>query len=156
MPRWRKGEDVIDGLLDKQHLQRVTADPATAEALIVMSHHHVQSASRICDSDPEGAFSLAYDAARKAATALLAQQGLRPTTLGGHLAVVEAIRAQFPGMGGLTSLDRLRRRRNQGEYPDPAGYDSITAQEASDAVIVAETTISAARRLLEVPQLGVF
>jgi HEPN domain len=156
MPRWRKGEDVIDSLLDKQHLQRVTADPATAEALIVMSDHHVRSASKLCDSDPEGAFSLAYDAARKAATALLAHQGLRPTTAGGHLAVVEATSAQFPGVGGLRSLDRLRRRRNQSEYPDPTGYDPMTTQEAADAVIVAETTISAARRLLGVAQLGVF
>ena len=156
MPRWRKGENVIDTLLDKRHLQRVTADPATVEALITMSEHHAQSASTLCDNDPEGAFSLAYDAARKAATALLAHQGLRPTTAGGHLAVVEAISAQFPGVGGLKSLDRLRRRRNQGEYPDPAGYDPIIAQEAADAVTAAETTIGSARRLLEAPQLGVF
>jgi hypothetical protein len=156
MPRWRKGEETIARLLDKQHLQKVTADSATAEALVTMADHHVQSATVLCDSDPEGAFSLAYDAARKAATALLAHQGLRPTTAGGHIAVVEATSAQFPGVGGLKSIDRLRRRRNQGEYPDPAGYDPITAQEATDAVATAGTTIDAVRRLLAAPQLGVF
>jgi hypothetical protein len=156
MPRWRRGEDVIDALLDKRHLQRVTADPGTAGALLTMSVHHAQSARTLGASDPEGAFSLAYDAARKAATALLAHQGLRPTTNGGHIVVVEAIRAQFPGVGGLKSLDRLRRRRNQGEYPDPNGYDPITPEEAAEAVTVAEATIDAARRLLEAPQLGVF
>jgi len=134
----------------------VTADPATAEALVAMSDNHAQSAGQLYDSDPEGAFSLAYDAAREAATALLAHQGLRPTTAGGHLAVVEATRAQFPGVSGLKALDRLRRRRNQGEYPDPAGYDPITAKEAADALSIAEATISAARRILEAPQLGVF
>jgi phage tail tape-measure protein len=36
---------------------------------------------------------LAYDAARQACVALLAQQGLRPTTAGGHYAVEEIIRA---------------------------------------------------------------
>jgi hypothetical protein len=74
---------------------------------------------------------------RKASTALLAHQGLRPTTTGGHLAVVEIMRAQFPGVPGLTSLDRLRRRRNQAEYPDPTGYDPIAAEEASEAIQVA-------------------
>ena len=36
-----------------------------------------------------------WAAARQACVALLAQQGLRPTTAGGHYAVEEAIRAQF-------------------------------------------------------------
>jgi len=36
------------------------------------------------DADPDSAFTLAYDAARSACTALLAQQGLRATTRGGH------------------------------------------------------------------------
>jgi hypothetical protein len=156
MPRWRKGEETITRLLDKQHLQRVIADQATAQALVTMAEHHAQSAATLCESDPEGAFTLAYDAARKAATALLAHQGLRPTTAGGHLAVVDATNAQFPGVAGLRSLDRLRRRRNQGEYPDPAGYDPITAEEATDAVAIARTTIDATRRLLDASQLGVF
>lgn len=77
----------------------------------------------------------------------MTHQGLRPTTEGGHIAVVEATNAQFPGVGGLKSIDRLRRRRNQGEYPDPAGYDPITAEETADAVATARTTIDAARRL---------
>ncbi len=116
----------------------------------------MQSAATLADSDPEAAFSLAYDAARKAATALLAHQGLRPTTAGGHLAVVDAINAQFPGVAGLKSLDRLRRRRNQAEYPDLAGYDPITPAEATEALDAASATISAARRLLDAPQLGIF
>jgi hypothetical protein len=33
-----------------------------------------------------------------------------------HIGVVEAINAQFPGVDGLRSIDRLRRRRNQAEY----------------------------------------
>lgn len=86
----------------------------------------------------------------------MAHQGLRPTTVGGHLVVVEAINAQFPGVAGLRSLDRLRRGRNQGAYPDPAGYDSITADEVTEAVVVARATIASARRLIDAPQLGVF
>jgi uncharacterized protein (UPF0332 family) len=156
MPRWRKGEDTINALVERGHLQQVTADTDTAETLVATSERHVQSAASLVDSDPEAAFSLAYDAARKATTALLAHQGLRPTTAGGHIAVVDAINAQFPGVAGLKSLDRLRRRRNQAEYPDPAGYDPITTDEATEALEAARATITAARRLLAASQLGVF
>ena len=59
------------------------------------------------------------------------------------------MRAQFPGVPGLTSLDRLRRRRNQAEYPDPTGYNPIAAEEASEAIQVAVDGIASAERLLE-------
>jgi hypothetical protein len=72
MPRWRKGEDTINTLLERAHLQQVTADTDIAETLVAASERHVHSAASLVDSDPEAAFSLAYDAARKAATALLA------------------------------------------------------------------------------------
>jgi uncharacterized protein (UPF0332 family) len=156
MPRWLKGQDTIHALLERGHLQQVAADSETAETLVTTSERHVQSAATLADSDPEAAFSLAYDAARKAATALLARQGLCSTTAGGHLVVVDAINAQFPGVAGLKSLDRLRRRRNQAEYPDPAGYDPITPDEATEALESTRATISAARRLLNAPQLRVF
>jgi hypothetical protein len=42
-----------------------------------------------------GGYALAYDGARKALTAILENEGLRPTTRGGHLAVFEAVRAQL-------------------------------------------------------------
>jgi hypothetical protein len=54
------------------------------------------------------------------------------------------------------TLDRLRRRRNQAEYPDPAGYDSIMTEEAEEAIQVAATCIASAERLLELRELGVF
>jgi HEPN domain-containing protein len=124
--------------------------------LLASAKRHVESARLTADGDPEAAYSLAYDAARKAATALLAHQGLRPTTAGGHLAVVETMRAQFPGVPGLTSLDRLRKRRNQAEYPSPAGYGPITEEEADEAIEVAVACVTSAERLLELEQLGVF
>ncbi len=42
--------------------------------------------------------------------------------------------AQFPGVAGLKSIDRLRRRRNQAEYPDPSSYDPVTSEESEDAL----------------------
>lgn len=137
-------------------LERLVADSETTDALFAMSDRHIASAAGLCETDPEGALCLAYDAARKAATALLAHQGLRPTTRGGHIAVVDAANAQFPGVPGLKSLDRLRRRRNQGEYPDPASYDPITIDDSRDAVEVATLALASARKLLAVADVGVF
>jgi hypothetical protein len=64
---------------------------------------------------------LLYDAARKALVAILENQGLRPTSRGGHIAVLEAVSAQLdPPMGKvLRPFDRLRRLRNTAEYPHP-------------------------------------
>jgi HEPN domain-containing protein len=137
-------------------LQRVVADSDTVASLITSARRHLGSARMTAESDPEAAYTLAYDAARKTATALLAHQGLRPTNAGGHLAVVDVMRVQFPGVPGLVSLDRLRRRRNQAEYPDPTGYDPITAEEANEAIQVAGTCIESAERLLELDELGIF
>jgi len=60
-----------------------------------------------------------YDAGRKALWAILANQGLRPTTQGGHLAVYHAVKAQLdPPMGQqLRPFDRMRRQRHDAEYP---------------------------------------
>lgn len=156
MARWGKGEATVTQLIEDRHLQRVATDSDTAAALITSAQRHVASARLTADGDPEASYTLAYDAARKSATALLAHQGLRPTTAGGHLAVVEAMRAQFPGVPGLTFIDRLRRRRNQAEYPNPTGYDPITAEEANEAILVAVACVASSERLLELEQLGVF
>jgi HEPN domain-containing protein len=147
---------VVDRLLEARHLQRVPADPATVESLIASARRHIVTASKSTADDPEGAFVLAYDSARKTATALLAHQGLRPTTAGGHIAVVETVNAQFPNVPGLKSIDRLRRRRNQAEYPEPSSYDPISEDEAEEAVAVARECVEAVARLLAAPQLGVY
>ena len=156
MPRWNKGSEVVERLLDARQLQSVPADTANVEGLIESARRHVATGRTATTNDPEGSFALAYDAARKAASALLAHQGLRATTAGGHIVIVEAMNAQFPGVAGLKSIDRLRRRRNQAEYPDPSNYDPVTTEESEDALTVATDCIEAATRLIAAPQLGVF
>lgn len=132
MPPWKQGSDVVERLLDQRHLQRVPADTSTSHSMLDASDRHVGSAEMTAEGDAEGAFALTYDAARKAAAALLAHQGLRATTAGGHIAVIEAIEAQFPDVPGLRSLNRLRRRRNQAEYAEPSSYDPISVGEVTE------------------------
>jgi hypothetical protein len=132
--RWGRGRDVVDDLLKRDELQRVTADENAAARMIQAAHTHLTSATKIRDSDPEMAMAVAYDAARKALAALLETQGLRSTSRGGHIALREAVLAQFGGLPGaqaLRAFDRLRRRRNTVEYLETE-IDIDEAAEAHD------------------------
>jgi hypothetical protein len=126
--RWEQGRSVIDALLTTRDLERVAASAEHAAELIGQARKHMASAQRIADDDPAGAFQLLYDAARKALCAILENQGLRPTSRGGHIAVLDAVSAQLdPPMGKvLRPFDRLRRRRNDAEYPrqDSSGLET--------------------------------
>ena len=151
MARWPRGEVEIERLLGLKHLQAVTGAAANGQSLLEKAHRTLGTASSITANDPDSAFVLAYDAARYAATALLAQQGLRPTTAGGHIAVESAIRAQFGD--GFRSFGFLRRRRNELEYPS-AGTTPSDIDEATDAVAQSRSIIEAADQLL--PNLSFF
>jgi hypothetical protein len=96
-------------------------------------------------SDTHSTYVLAYDAARFACNALLAQQGLRATTSGGHYAVERAVRAQFGQ--GFRAFGDLRRRRNELEYPRLPS-DTPTTEEAQEAVDDAERLIAGAAHLI--------
>ncbi|HOA03641.1 MAG TPA: hypothetical protein PKI27_15130, partial [Dermatophilaceae bacterium] len=95
-------------------LERVTPDAALAARLLADGTRHIESArSAERLSDLTGAYQLAYDALRKAAAALLAVQGLRATSRGGHIAIQDAVQAQFGGPGSpFRSFGRIRRNRN--------------------------------------------
>lgn len=153
MSRWPMGEAEIEQLISGRPpaLQQVRGGQANGEHLMEKAVRTLATATAISADDPDSAFVLAYDAARYAATALLAQQGLRPTTGGGHYAVEIALRAQFGP--GFRSFGALRRRRNELEYPRGPG-ETTTAEEALQAIDDAEGLVEAARQLL--PTLGLF
>ena len=115
------GADVVRRLLEERRLQSVPADRAAAEALLKAAARHLDSALVVADSDPDGAYTMLYDAARKSLAALLQVQGLRATSRGGHVAVQLAVEAQFPDPPPRTAFrpfGRLRTTRNRVEY-DP-------------------------------------
>ena len=118
--RWEQGRATLDAMLTgaRPYLQRVQPSREQADVLLVQASAHLQSAGILADSDPEGAYAILYDAARKSLMAVLENQGLRPTSVGGHLAVYDAVRAQLdPPLGHvLRSFDRMRRARNNAEY----------------------------------------
>lgn len=151
MARWRIGEAEIEALVSAGDLQRLTGEAANGGRLLEKALTTLETARSAIETDPDSAIVLAYDAARRALTALLAHQGLRPTTKGGHYAVEQAARAQFGP--GFRQFGALRRRRNELEYPERPS-DDADAEEAADAVVNAHTIITAAQGLLD--QLGLF
>ncbi len=151
MARWKRGESEVEALLAAGELQKLTGAAANGDRLLEKAAVTLTTARSAVETDPDSAFVLAYDSARQALTALLAHQGLRPTTKGGHYAVEQAIRAQFGP--GFRQFGALRRRRNELEYPERPG-DDATQDEASEAIENAEAILTAAQGLLD--QLGVF
>jgi hypothetical protein len=140
--RWEQGRTTLDDMLSKGSLERIPPSRSQADAMIGQARRHLAAAGTIAIADPVGAYQLTYDAARKALTAVLENQGLRPTRAGGHIAVLDAVRAQLdPPLGGaLRPFDRMRRRRNDAEYPAAdrpalAADEVIVDREKVDAII---------------------
>lgn len=148
---WDRGRAVVDQLVAEGRLETISGAAADGAAWLSSAAALLESARREAGSNPEAAFVLAYDAARKASTALLAQQGLRTKSTGHHVTVEQVVRAQFGGP--FNAFGSLRRRRSEIEYPQRPG-DDIDAGEAPVAIDQAEAIIEAATRLA--PQLGLF
>ena len=147
---WERGREKIERLLAAGELERVTASADVADRLMHDAEAHMTLAAKGTEIDPAGALQLAYDAARKASAALLAVQGLRATTRGGHIAVIDGVRAQFSDPGGIEvfgRIGRLRRRRNTTEYPSMES-PGVLADEAEQALALAGEVFEAANRLL--------
>lgn len=148
--KWNQGRAEIEAMLAAGELQRVSPSREHADRLLVQASQHIGSARLTAGTDPEGAYALAYDAARKALAAVLENQGLRATTRGGHLAVYGAVRAQLdPPLGaGLRPFDRMRRQRNAQEY---LSFDAqaLTAEDVLEDVIKAEQIVDIATRALD-------
>jgi hypothetical protein len=86
MARWKRGEAEVEALIAAGDLQKLTGDAANGKRLLEKAAVTMETARTAIGRDPDSAFVLAYDAARQSLTALLAHQGLRPTTKGGHYA----------------------------------------------------------------------
>jgi hypothetical protein len=151
MARWTRGEAKIEQQLQAGELQAVRGAQADGSPWLAKATRTTDTAAGLVGSDPSSAITLAYDAARFAAMAVLAQQGLRATTKGGHIAVDDAVRAQFGD--AFKPYRALRIRRNELEYPDHPD-EVIESEEAIEAVEKSRQIIDAAAKLL--PHLGFF
>jgi HEPN domain len=148
---WQPGKQDVLSAINSGELQRVTGGQAAGSGWITDANRKLQTATNIAAEDPATAYVTAYDAARFALVGVLAQQGLRATQRGGHLAVEQAMRAQFGQ--SFADFSTLRRRRAELEYPAFAG-EAVEDDEVADALAKARRIIDGAAQLL--PSLGIF
>jgi hypothetical protein len=148
-----RGRQVIEGLLGTTQLERVVPSGELGGRLMHDARTHLASARSLQEADPAGAYQLAYDAARKACSALLAVQGLRATSRGGHIAVQEAVREQFGPE--FAAFARMRRRRRESEYPD-VNTPTIVHVDAAEGIEQASAIVQAAGGLIASGAVGPF
>ncbi|MBI1352123.1 MAG: hypothetical protein GC156_13535 [Actinomycetales bacterium] len=148
---WQRGRDQIQALVRGGSLEHVSGAAADGTALLASAANLLASAARELDENPEAAYVLAYDAARKSCAALLAQQGLRTMSSGHHVTTEQVVRTQFGGP--FDAFSSLRRRRSEIEYPRLPG-DEVGHDEAEQALNRATAIHEAASQLL--PNLSLF
>lgn len=147
---WETGTERIRELIGGGELAQVPPDTGLARRMLADAGRHLATATAAeSTGDLPGAYQLAYDALRKSAASLLEAQGLRATSRGGHIAVQDAVTAQFgSGILALRSFSRLRRARNSFEYPS-AETPGPSGDDVKDAIRVAREVNDAAGKLLE-------
>jgi HEPN domain-containing protein len=148
--RWNQGRTEIDKLIADGELQRVPPNREHADQLLAQSRKDLASAELLLDSNPKRAYESLYDAARMALTAVLENEGLRPTSRGGHIAPYSAVIAQLdPPMDAiLRPFDRMRRTRNRSEYPSFTTPD-VTPDNVRADLPVAESIVEVCGSVLD-------
>jgi hypothetical protein len=151
--RWPVGEAEVQNLIDEGELQQVAPSDEHADFLLDQADIHLISAAKLVNDDPSGALAMLYDAARKAMTAPLARQGLRPTSKNGHRAVQEGVEAQLGANARkvVRTFRALRLRRHDSEYPG-VETPTITTEEVTLALEDSRDIVSAMRKF--VPNVG--
>ena len=110
----------VQQLLADRKIERVEADPETAQEEIATARRHIAAAAEIAELDPTLAFTGLYDAIRKAIQAHMRANGYRISKgPGAHVKTGEYALAALDALGieeHLDEFDALRQLRNQSEY----------------------------------------
>jgi HEPN domain len=148
--RWNQGRATVDKLIADGELQRVPPSREHAGQLLAQAHKDLASVELLRDSNPKRAYESLYDAARMALTAVLENQGLRPTSRGGHIAPYAAVSAQLdPPMGAvIRPFDRMRRTRNRSEYPSFTTPE-VTADNVTEDLPAARAIVETCQGVLD-------
>lgn len=152
--RWTEGAAEIEAMIAAGELENVTPSNTHAQRLLAEAERHLLSADRVADTDPPMAYDSLYSAARKALAAVLAQQGLRATSRGGHLAAQRAIEAHLGRLRHvIKAFNHLRITRNEADYPSEE-TPPLTPDDVREDLPAATDIVDAMSKL--VPRVGPF
>lgn len=115
------------------------------QSWLAKAEKHLATAMLLQSDDSESAFLLAAESAHAMGLGLLAQQGLRPTTSGGHLVIQRVLLAQFGS--SFQNFDWIRRRRHEAKYVAFPG-EVVTGQEIVEALQDVRQMLEGAHQLV--------
>lgn len=121
-------QQLVINVLPVDHFESVMTGRNEAFFDLTNAKKHLESSKVISKSDPAGSYQLAYDAARKSIQAILALNGLRVRSAGGHFAFVRIAESGVFESEAWKELREMRRVRNLLEYPQDGSMilDSTT------------------------------
>lgn len=156
-PGGRRSENTVEELLARHRLRGVDAvNVAVCRDWLNDATQHVASACAIAPGDPRGALGLCHAAIRKAITAHMQVNRLRPEAgEGSHRATVAYARERMADILDADTLDGLelvREQRNASDYGDEPSR-SVGPRQAEQAVVIAEAVVTTTRCWI-VPRLG--
>lgn len=132
--------------LATRHVERVTANAAAAGERVNDARRHLRSARMLASDDPTLAIAACHDATRKAVTAHMAANGLRPRGgEGAHRIALNYARHELGAIitaDDLDAADDIRRDRGLAEYGDFAARQ-LSALQITAAADVGERIVNA-------------
>jgi hypothetical protein len=111
----------IEQLIAEDKLEHVQIDSSVPERELAAAWRHHKTAKLAAEEDPEGAFQLLYDSARKALQAVLFTKGLRvrKPPRGNHFTYVLVTRTDLVDDEVWAPFNWMRELRNTTEYWEP-------------------------------------
>jgi hypothetical protein len=116
-------QPTLKQLLAEDRIEEVVVEKKVPRLELDVAFRHHKTAQLAADSDPEGAFQLLYDSARKALQAVLFTHGLRVRRppRGNHYTYVLIARTDLVDQEVWQPLNWMRELRNETEYWEPDG-----------------------------------
>lgn len=147
--------DSVSDLVAPRRIEKVATNPRACVEWINDARRHLASAGVLAEADPRLAYAAVHDAARKAITAHMNANGLRPKSgEGSHRAVVAYARERMaPAVDEetLEMVDMLRENRRIAEYGEEPSA-RIGPAEVRAAIGVAREIVDAAAAALVGPR----
>jgi hypothetical protein len=142
--------EYIQSRVRKNLLERIPIEFGQIHRYLTKSYLHLDASEQIRHIDLDGSYQLLYDSARKSLTSIFALHGLKPTALGGHSILHDAIiKCISPEeVMNFRKFDRLRRRRNFTEYLSDKSTE-ITLVIRDEDFLVAEFLYVTALEIFE-------
>jgi uncharacterized protein (UPF0332 family) len=132
----------LEELLRNNIIRRIPPDAVLATRTLARTHRDVATAKTLIQNrDFDWALAIAYNAMLSAGRALMFNQGYRPSSTEGHVAVIKYLQVALISESGsklVTVLNGMRKKRHRIVYEE---MDVVSENEAKRSIEWAEELI---------------